>query len=71
MQVKANEFLIDLHTGRPLTQSDYTRCCINTIVLLRMSTELLETCRGLKHSMGEIVRQIGHLPELYEDARSE
>ena len=36
-----------------------------------MSTELLETCRGLKHSMGEIVRQIGHLPELYEDARSE
>jgi hypothetical protein len=26
------------HTGRPLTHSDYTRCCINTIVLLRMST---------------------------------
>jgi len=42
------EFLIDLHTGRPLTQSDYTRSCINTIVLLRMSTELLETCRGFK-----------------------
>jgi len=36
------------HTGRPLTQSDYTRCCINTIVLLRMGTELLETCRGFK-----------------------
>ena len=35
---------------RPLTyfQSDYTGCCINTIVLLRMSTELLETCRGFK-----------------------
>jgi len=36
------------YTGRPLTQSDYTRSCINTIVLLRMSTELLETCRGFK-----------------------
>jgi len=37
-----------LHTGRPLTQTDYTRCCVYTIVLLRMSTELLETCRGFK-----------------------
>jgi len=27
-----------LHTGRPLTQSDYTRSCIRTIVLLSMST---------------------------------
>jgi hypothetical protein len=26
------------YTGRPLTQSDYTRCCINTVVLLRMGT---------------------------------
>jgi len=34
----AGQFLIDLHTGRPLTQSDYTRSCIHTIVLLRMST---------------------------------
>jgi hypothetical protein len=34
---------------RPLTcfQSNYTRC-INTTVLLRMSTGLLETCRGFK-----------------------
>jgi len=24
-----DEFLIDLHTGQPLTQSDYTRSCIN------------------------------------------
>jgi len=39
---------LDLHTGRPLTQSNYTRSCINTIVLLRMSTELLERCRGFK-----------------------
>ena len=32
---------LDLHTGRPLTQSDYsdyTRSCIHTIVLLTMST---------------------------------
>jgi hypothetical protein len=31
-------------------QSDYTRCCINTVVLLRMSTELLETYRGFKET---------------------
>ena len=38
-----------------------------------MSTELLETYRGLKkkHIIEEIVRQVGHLPEIYEDARSE
>ena len=35
MQVE--QFLLDLHTGRPLTESDYTRCCINTIDLLMMS----------------------------------
>jgi len=35
---------------RPLNcfQSDYTRSCINTIVLLKMSTELLKTWRGFK-----------------------
>jgi len=36
------------YTGRPLTQSDYTRSGINTIVLLKMSTKLLKTCRGFK-----------------------
>jgi len=41
-------FHLDLHTGRPLTQSDYTRSCIHTIFLLKMSTELLETYRGFK-----------------------
>ena len=46
MQVQ--QFLFDLHNGRPLTESDYTRCCINTIDLPMMSTCLLETCRGLK-----------------------
>jgi len=48
MQVE--QFLLDMHTGRPLTESDYrpTRCCINTTDLLMMSMCLLETCRGLK-----------------------
>jgi len=36
------------HAGRPLTQINYTRSCVNTIVLLKMSTELLEICRGFK-----------------------
>jgi len=46
--MQVNKELIDLHTGRTLTQSNYTRSCINTIVLLKMSTELLETCTGFK-----------------------
>jgi len=46
MQVE--KFLLDLHTGQSVRESDYTRCCINTIDLLMMSTCLLETCRGLK-----------------------
>ena len=25
------QFPLDLHTGRPLTDSDYTRCCVSTI----------------------------------------
>jgi len=45
---QVNKFLIDLHTRRPLTQSNYTRNCINTVVFLRMSTELLKTCRRFK-----------------------
>jgi len=36
--MQVNKELIDLHTGRPLALSDYTRYCINTVVLLRMST---------------------------------
>jgi hypothetical protein len=62
MQVN-NKFLIDLHTVRPVTQSNYTRSCINTIVHLRMSTELLETCRGLKRIIEETVCQVGDLIE--------
>ena len=30
--MQAEQFLLDLHTGRPLTESDYTRCCISTIL---------------------------------------
>jgi len=40
--------LLDLHTERPLTKSDYTRYYINTIDLLMISMCLFETCRGLK-----------------------
>jgi len=28
-------------------ESDDTRCCTNTIVLLKMSITVLETCRGV------------------------
>jgi len=41
-------FHLDLHTERPLTQNDYTRSCIHTIILLKISTWMLETCRGFK-----------------------
>jgi len=51
------------YTGRPLTQSDYTRSCINTVVLLKMITELLERVQDSdKHIIEENVRQVGHLP---------
>jgi len=39
---------VDLHTGWPLTKTDYTRSCIHTIVLLSTSTKVLKTCRGFK-----------------------
>jgi hypothetical protein len=42
------EFRLDPHSGRPLTQNNYTRSCINTIVLVRISTGLFETYRGFK-----------------------
>jgi len=46
--MQVGQELLDLHTGRPLTESDYTRCCINKVDLLMMSTCLLETCTRLK-----------------------
>ena len=36
-----------LCTGRPLTESDNIRCCINTIHLPDDEHIMLETCRGL------------------------
>ena len=49
MQVE-QELLLDLHTGRRVTESDYTRCCINTTDLLMKTRCLLETCKGLKQT---------------------
>ena len=34
-------------TGRPFTESDDTRCCINTIQPPDDKHMMLETCRGL------------------------
>jgi hypothetical protein len=58
-----NWFHLDLHTGRPLTYFDYTKNCINTVFLLRLSTELLEIFRGVKHIIEEIVHKVGYLTE--------
>ena len=44
MQVEQE--LLDLHTGWPLTDNDYTRCRINKTDLPMMRTCLLETCKG-------------------------
>jgi hypothetical protein len=46
MEIKMKH--LALHIGWPLTQTDYTRSCIHTIVLLRMSTQLLEIYREFK-----------------------
>jgi len=61
---------LDLHTGRPLTESDYTRCYINTIwppddeydvarKMYRTEINVLGKKKGIVH-------QVGHLPELCE-----
>ena len=65
------KFHLDLHTGRPLTQSDYTRSCIHTTALLRMRMSSKHVEDSNKHIIEEIVLQVGYLPELYKDARSE
>ena len=31
VEKELKEFLLNLHAGRPPTDSDYTSCCINTI----------------------------------------
>ena len=70
MQVEQE--LLDLHTGRPPTENDYTRCCINTIDLLMMSTCFLETCKELKYRyyIKELCVKLVTCQKLYRDARS-
>ena len=41
------EFSVNLCTGRPLTESDDTRCCISIIQSPDDEHIMLETCRGL------------------------
>jgi len=41
------ESCLSLCTEQSPKDSDDTRCCVNTIVLLKMSTVVLETCRGM------------------------
>ena len=38
---------LNRRTVQPFTESDDTRCCNNTIDLLKTSMVMLETCRGL------------------------
>ena len=39
--------LRNLCTEQSPKESDDTRCCVNIIVLLKMSIIVLETCRGI------------------------
>jgi len=45
--LSANQFSLNLCTGRPLTESDDTKCCINTIQPPDDGYIMFETCRGL------------------------
>ena len=44
--IQVEQFLLHLHTGRPLTESDDIRCCINKIQHPDDEHIMLETCRG-------------------------
>ena len=46
-KLSVNLFSLKLCTGRPLTECDDTRCCINTIQPPDDGHIMLETCRGL------------------------
>ena len=41
------KFLLNLHTGRALTENTIPDAVLIQFDVLMMSTELLETCRGL------------------------
>ena len=45
--VSESSFPLNMCTGRPLTGSDDTRCCINTVQPPDDEHIMLETCRGL------------------------
>jgi len=44
---RLRENFLNLWTGRPLTESDDNRCCINKIQPPDDEDIMLETCRGL------------------------
>jgi len=46
-QAKQDRFLLNLHTGRSLTDNTIQDAVLIQFDLLMMSTELLEACRGL------------------------
>jgi hypothetical protein len=60
---------LDLHTGRPLTQIDYTRTQLSSWGWAHSCSKHVEDSN--KRIIEETVCQVGYLPELYEDARSE
>ena len=60
---------LDLHTGRPLTQIDYTRTQLSSWGRAHSCSKHVEDSN--KRIIEETVRQVRYLPELYEDARSE
>ena len=46
-RLRRNYFLLNLHTGRSLTENTIQDAVLVQFYLPMMSTELLETCRGL------------------------
>ena len=60
------EVPLDLHSGRPLTENDYTRCCISTI---RPPDDEKDVARNMWRTVinvlynKTIVCQVGHLQE--------
>ena len=45
-----------LCTEQSPKESDDTRCCVNTIVLLKMSTVVLETCKGMYRNVINVLK---------------
>jgi len=47
ISIRINQSSRNLCAEQSPKDSDDTRCCVNTIVLLKMNTVVLETCRGM------------------------